>query len=418
MRLILIPLILFVLPCMTPPAGAADWKGSETTVGGVLQVNNPVAPVFTPTDLAPKELWRIGGDDEDEELFFGVIQAIQVDGDGNIYLLDRQLHQVMILSPDGEFLRAIGREGEGPGEFRHPGDLILLPDGTVGVVQQQPGKIVLLSPEGDPADNFPFPKSEDGATQMFFRCAASDNMVLAGVNQFARRDDGFAVIFALVGADLDGNKVATYYEDERKHDMAKFEFDEKELGGPAMLWDVGADGRVYANMWFDDYRIDVWNADGTPDRSIRRDYKPRKRSSEEMEKAKNGFMVVINGRKAKNIISETDRSVQRLYPRDDETLWVLSSRGALDNPEGSIGVFDVYDSSGRFTTQYTIRGDGSLEDDGLFIVGDRLFVITDLVSARRGMFGSGDDAEQTEEEPAPMSVICYDLAPELHGMNR
>jgi hypothetical protein len=406
-----------VLSCLAPPAAAADWKGTETTVDGVLQINNPVAPVLSPTNMAPKELWRIGGDDEDEDIFFGVIQAIQTDPSGNVYLLDRQLHQVMILSPDGEFLRTIGREGEGPGEFRHPGDLILLPDGTVGVVQQQPGKIVLLTPEGEPADNFPFPKSEDGATQMFFRCAASDRMVVAGVNQFAQRDGGFAVIFELVGSDFDGNRVATYYENERKHDMAKFEFNEKELGGPAMLWDIGTDGRVYANMSFDEYRVDVWNEDGTPDRTIRRDYKPRKRSSEEKEKAKNGFMVVINGKKAKNVISETDRSVQKLYTRDDGTLWVLSSRGAFDNPEGSVGVFDVYDTAGRFSTQFTIRGDGSIEDDGLFFVGDRLFVITDLVSARRGMFGGGD-AEQPEEEPAPMSVICYDLAPELHGMNR
>lgn len=411
-------LILIALAAYTPPAGAADWKGSEVNENGELHVMNPATPVDPPVEIRPAELWRIGGMEDEEDVFFGVIQTIVTDAGGTVYLLDRQLHQVMVYSGDGQFLRTIGREGEGPGEFRNPGDLIILPDGRVGVIQQQPGKIVLLTPEGEPADNFPFPEPDDGGTQMFFGCAATDRQVIAGVNQFAQRDDGFAVIFQLVGSDMDGNKVATYYENERKHDMAKFEFDEKDLGGPSTLWEVGTDGRVYANMWFDDYRINVWQPDGKIDRVIEREFEPRRRSNEEMEKARNNFRIVINGREAKNIVSETDRTVQRFYPQEDGTLWVLSSRGALDAPEGTMGVFDVFDASGRFMHQVTIKGDGSIERDGYFFAGGRLFVVTDLVSARRAMFGGNEDSEAEEEEPEPMTVVCYDLGTALHGMNR
>jgi hypothetical protein len=325
----------------------------------------------------------------------------------------------MIYSNNGEFVRTIGREGEGPGEFRQPAGLIILPDGNVGVVQQMPGKIVLLTPDGEPADNFPFPESEEGGTQMFFSCKTQGDLVVVGVNEFARRDDGFAAIFQLIGSNMDGEKVATYYELEQKHDMAKFEFDEKDMGGPASLWDIGIDGRLYLNLSFDDYDVHVWNPDGSKDRVITREFEPRKRTADEMKKAKNRFKVVINGKEAKNIVSSTDRAVQRLYTRDDGTLWVLSSRGALDAPDGTIGVFDVFDASGRFSHQVTIDGEGTIEEDGLFFVGDRLFIVTDLVSARRASYGGdGEDDEEMEEEPEPMAVICYDLGTELHGMNR
>jgi hypothetical protein len=397
-------------------AGAADWKGKEVSKDGVLQVMNPPEPAEAPVTVELTERWRLGGDSEDEDEFFGVIQEIATDADGNVYLLDGQLHQVMIYSSNGEFIRSIGREGEGPGEFRRPSDMVLLPGGNIGVMQQMPGKIVMLTPEGDPADNFPFPGSDEGGTQMFFGCAASNDQVIVGVNEFAQDDSGFRIIFQLVGANAKGERVATYFESEREQNMANFVFDEKDMGGPAILWDIGVDGRVYANKVFDGYRVDVWRPDGTPDRVIMKEYEPRVRSKEEMARAKERFKIVINGREAENKVSETDRDIQRIYPRSDGTLWVLSSRGSLDVPDGTLGIFDVFDGQGRFLRRVTLEGDGSIERDGYFFVGDRLYVVTSLVSARRAMYGGGEgEEEEEEEEVEPMAVICYDLGPDLHG---
>lgn len=39
-------------------------------------------------------------------------------GDGSIAVTDRGSHEVRFFSPTGEFVRAVGRDGEGPGEFR------------------------------------------------------------------------------------------------------------------------------------------------------------------------------------------------------------------------------------------------------------------------------------------------------------
>lgn len=55
---------------------------------------------------------------ENEENYIGTIQKIRID-ENKIYLMDKSRKQVLIFSMVGEFIRALGRSGEGPGEFRY-----------------------------------------------------------------------------------------------------------------------------------------------------------------------------------------------------------------------------------------------------------------------------------------------------------
>ena len=411
----LLAIVVVAILAISPAwAAAADWQGTESTKDGVLQVVNPAEPMEGPLEIDLVERWRLGGETDDEDEFFGVIMQIATDNQGNIYLLDSQLHQVNIYTADGEFIRAIGREGEGPGEFRRPGNMMIMQNGNVAVVQAMPGKIVLLSPEGDPIGNQQVPGGDD--TQFFMGCRRSGDGFVLGVTAFSRGEDGFKNIFKMIRVSPEGEQTAHYFGMENKRDFANLVFDEKDMNGFTMQWDVGTDGRVYAARSFDEYKVDVWKADGTPDRSILRAYKSRERSPAEMDKASNSFRVIINGREPEKRISKTDRDIQGMYTRDDGTLWVLSSRGGIDAPDDQIGTFDVFDADGRFIQQVRINGEGSIERDGFHFVGDRLYVVTSFVSARRASFGggrSGDDED--EEDLEPMAIICYDLGPELHG---
>jgi hypothetical protein len=49
--------------------------------------------------------------------------GLEVDADGNVWIVDRRLSQVLVVAPDGTLLRTIGRDGEGPGEFRLPANV-------------------------------------------------------------------------------------------------------------------------------------------------------------------------------------------------------------------------------------------------------------------------------------------------------
>ena len=55
---------------------------------------------------------------ENEEDYIGTIHRIRVNAN-RIYLMDKSRKQVLIFSTAGEFVRALGRSGQGPGEFRY-----------------------------------------------------------------------------------------------------------------------------------------------------------------------------------------------------------------------------------------------------------------------------------------------------------
>lgn len=66
-------------------------------------------------DISYTEIQRITGD----TLFIG-IDDIEVRDNGNLIISEVMRGVVTELSPDGSFLRRIGRQGDGPGEFRRP----------------------------------------------------------------------------------------------------------------------------------------------------------------------------------------------------------------------------------------------------------------------------------------------------------
>lgn len=421
---ILTAIICLVLAAITVvPAAANKWQGQEIAKNGALYVMNPAAAAEPASEMVLEERWRLGGDTDDEDEFFGILTHIMADAGGNVYLLDAQLHQVNVYTRDGEFLRAIGREGEGPGEFRRPSGMLLVPGGNVGVIQSRPGKIVLLTPEGNPAGNFPTPEPKDGGVQFFSDGRRSgDNVVLVS-RQFSRNDTGAEIIVKLIRIDGTGTQTASYFQQSDTRNFSNMVFDEQTMGNNAMMWDVGPDGKVFASQEFESYRIKVWRPDGTPDRIIEREYESRRRSGEEMKRA-DARMPVRMGRRGHGMefekkISKTDRDIMRMYPRHDGSLWVISSRGGIDAPAGAVATFDVFDQDGHFVRQVTLIGEGDFPEDGLHFVGNRLFVVTGLLSARAAMDGAGsDDSYDEDEELIPMSVICYDLELQLHGMNQ
>jgi len=163
-----IALVLFVVLAFgaATSTALAAWSGKEVTEDGVTHVMNPKTPVEKPETIKLTEQWRIGGDDDEE--IFGVITAIIADDAGNLYMLDSQLNEIKVYSANGEYLRTIGREGEGPGEFRGAFNIFMMPDGNVGVLQAFPPKIILLTPQGDPAGEYPLPEIKDEGFRVIF----------------------------------------------------------------------------------------------------------------------------------------------------------------------------------------------------------------------------------------------------------
>ena len=79
------------------------------------------------------EVYRVGSPSGEEWEQFGMIHQVAFDAAGKLYLLDTYSMRVVVVDPEGGFGGVIGRPGDGPGEFRFPRSLAVMPGGTVVV---------------------------------------------------------------------------------------------------------------------------------------------------------------------------------------------------------------------------------------------------------------------------------------------
>ncbi len=94
---------------------------------------------------------RIGQQNGPTEYTFVWIQAIEVDGEGRIYVLDPGSYGVKVYSAGGNFVHAFGRQGGGPGEFANKWGivgLVLLDEDRVGVYDFLMKKLAVFAPNG------------------------------------------------------------------------------------------------------------------------------------------------------------------------------------------------------------------------------------------------------------------------------
>jgi hypothetical protein len=356
--------------------------------------------------IALHELWEVGADDDDDVLF-GVISSIDIDAEGNVFVLDRQLTEVTMFSADGEYIGPIGREGEGPGEFRRIGHVFVSGPGEIAVMQRMPGRIVCVNTDGSPGGTITLPEAFSSAPAYFYSGQRAGEDLVLSARQIERNEDGVSFTTALLRIDPSGKEIARFSEKQDTRNMSSFTVEEK--SNAPVLWTVDADGNVYVNDEFDAYSIRVYDPSGALVRTIQRDYEHRQRSAEEIEMNTPRMAIRHRGgqrRDAEGVPSTTDRDIQALFARPDGTLWVLNSRGAFEQPDGYLATFDVFDGDGSFLHQVGLRSEGDFRDDGLHLVGDRLFVTRGLRAAQRAERGGGEEDEDAE----PMSVTCYQLS--------
>ncbi len=379
---------------------------------GQEQVMNPAKAAKAPETIQLKELWRVGGYD-DEDVLFGVITDVIADREGNFYLLDSQLSEVQVYSPKGEYLRTIGREGEGPGEFRGATNLLLLPNGNIGVLQAFPSKIIGLTPDGKPADDFLLPEREDDVGFRFILAARNAGDQLAVVYGFNQPSEGGFTqknVMSLFGPD-GGNERRLFTQDS-KMNAAEPMIAESEWDSFRNRWTSGPDGKVYSAVDFGEYTVNVWGVDGKLGRVISREYPTHKRTGEQSDRILEiykGFTRQIPIPNMKYEIEPDWNPIQAISARDDGTLWVQTSRGAWGIPEGELGHYDVFDKNGKLARQVVLKGQGDPQQDGYFFVGDKLFVVTDFLDALMALQGGAGATEEADEEAAPMEIICYQL---------
>lgn len=119
----------------------------------------------TSADLGPGTAWgnattveelRIGVENGPEEYMFGSVSSLAVSDAGTMYVAERQPPSIRVYDNDGAFVRSIGRQGQGPGEFSDRGGMAvrLLGDGSLAAWDLWNTRVSLFSTTGEFLDSF------------------------------------------------------------------------------------------------------------------------------------------------------------------------------------------------------------------------------------------------------------------------
>ncbi|MCK9997240.1 MAG: hypothetical protein KAH56_13275 [Candidatus Krumholzibacteria bacterium] len=360
------------------------------------------------------ELWRIGG--EDDEIFFGSVAAIQTDSQGNFLLLDSQLSEVQVISPEGEFLRTVSGEGDGPGEVRQPGDMFIMADGTICLLQGFPGRIIKVDSDGTPAGKSNYSQVGGGGGQFAVLnrgFGLPDGILLVGIRMSFSATGASNQTYFLSCCSNEGNEEVVLVEKENAIDYSDFELTEK---GMDFIWSrvaVGPKGNIHVAPGRNEYEIRILSPTGGLIRTITRQYEQPPRNSQEKKVAYKIIEAVgaYYPTQPKRIgTEETAPAIAAMWVTADGRLWVQPGDADKSAPEGSWLVLDVFTPDGQFEKQVALTGSFNVQQDALFMQPNgMILVVVGALEAFLNQQAVSSKEEGDETEAQPLEVICYRL---------
>jgi len=400
------PLLTFTLILLS------TWAGAEV-------ISNPgTAPQRS--ELKLREMWRVGGEDE-SDILMGKVGVVISGPDGLVYALDSQLSEVQVFDRSGQHQGTLGREGEGPGEFREPINMFLPGDGSIAVQQAYPGRITYLDPvSGNHIDTWSMGKDDPESGGFAFietsRRRGGTFLISAANTAFdleAREIRGTNFLAVL---DAEGHESLRLAEVSSVRSLVKFTIDElaQYFPGERGLWDIAPDGRIYLATSYNDYVIAIHDTDGTLLGTFSRDHEARVRTEAEKEDQRTSMNININGMEPEIDwkLQDRNRCVQHLQILDDGTIWIRNSHADDEWEDLGRRVFDVFDADGHLLRETIVTipegGEGHRLiplDDGRFILIKGMDSLSVSISA-----GDGDEGEFSDEELSDilLEIICYE----------
>lgn len=376
-----------------------------TAHGGV--VTNPATPAGGVESVTLVEAWRAGG--EDDDVFFGSIGRVIAGPDHTVLVMDNQLSQVQVYDQNGEWLRALGREGEGPGEVRGQFDGCYVADGRLCLVQTSPGKLVYLNADGTPGGQADYQPKGEAATFSVLVAARSapTGILLAGLRFNLGGGPLAKQTFFLSVCDVDGVEQTVYLDKEYAVNFADFRIDEAAMdfvwAGRVAIDDAG---RVYTAPERNEYVVRVQDPSGSVVREFSRLVTVPPRTDEERSIATKihegigaNYGVPLQG----VTVEDTEQAIDGLWIMPGGEVWVQTA--ANEAPDGAFALLDVFDADGRFTRQVALNLPGDPKRDGLFFLDDGRVA---LVVGGLDAWLSQQGIESSSEEAPVLEIICFE----------
>lgn len=178
-----------------------------------------------------------------------LVLTIEIDRTGRIYAVDADQHQVRIFDASGTFVRAVGREGKGPGELQNPFAIALGPEEERFAVRDRNRRVSFFARDGTYDDSFVLAKPILPTASMEF---LSDSLLAIGGFIPESRYEG-ETIHKLT---TDGERVGSFFP---RPDKAKELKISVRVGS---AFDLDRGGRINAVHYIDYSRLHVLSPRG------------------------------------------------------------------------------------------------------------------------------------------------------------
>ena len=362
--------------------GCAQSSGTggsvERSVAGDTTFVRNLAPVFADTAHLT-EVSTIGLLEGPEEYTFAHINSFTVGAGSDVFIgeVGGPLRQY---DSTGEFVRQVGRQGEGPGEVRYVVGLAVLPSGTLVARDLGNGRFSLYDPDGEFTSQWTNSDGQPG----YGRDAVtvdSSGAIYIGINPRLSPDDTPLAfprpIYAKLAAT--GQVLDTLFAHERFTESCNvhsrrwfrrgwFE-DVRVLYQPKVKWSITPVGSLVVGCPAD-YAFDIIEPSGSVLR-VSRDWVPIRVSAEELDSFRDGITISSNQSGYFDAwdwrgpdMPGVKPAYQRFIPAEDGRIWVWPGQASemIETPEPArlagfpnhawqdpmTGAFDVFEADGRF----------------------------------------------------------------------
>ena len=190
------------------------------------------------------------GDEDGPGALIASPYAVTMDSRGRYYVLASSTirEPVKVFNHDGSFLTALGRIGEGPGEYQMPAVVLILPGDTVSIFDMGNRRLTVLSPEYEVVHTLDLPRRIN-----------MSGAVLLGVERFGTNFDltgTDSVAAALQIMDRGGFIIRTFSNEQALSGAGPPQF-----GRTMRSLSGSRDGLWSAPMFFE-YRLEQWDTAG------------------------------------------------------------------------------------------------------------------------------------------------------------
>jgi hypothetical protein len=335
---VVLSIISFFISCHQP---RSEWKGTIEVTDGVATVKNPEEPIYRGDIINLEEDLSIGEFEGKDEYTFSQINDLDVDDSGVLYGIDNSSAQVRIFDGHGQFLRTVGRKGQGPGELQMPLFVQITSQSEIAVYDYLTQRLVFFSLEGE------YLRQVSSARLRYpvlpIRIDSYGNIIGAqimapppvGGKDIGKYDPDFEPKF----------KIA---QEEQNKNLKRGDFD---VARPTLLCAVSPNDTI---VWGDSraYEFNVVGPDGKTIKTIQKKHERLAVTAAFREKSEKELSELVAGGIKVNF---PDRFPAFMDVSVDDRDWLWVKTYEPVEGEEDFYYFDVFDSEGKYLAKVPIR---------------------------------------------------------------